>query len=69
MIHGVSMEGTVIFHQKKCRDRQYLQIMKNRSQDGGPRQPDSYIGRPDELEASGQPVRRLTTADARYSES
>jgi hypothetical protein len=69
MIHGVFMEGTMFFRQKKSGDRTYLQIVENRWQDGGSKQHViCTLGRLDELEASGQ-LERLLASGAKYSES
>lgn len=69
MIHGVFLEGTMFFRQKKSGDRTYLQIVENRWQDGGSKQRViCTLGRLDELEASGQ-LERLISSGARYSES
>ena len=61
MIHGVFMEGTMFFRQKKSGDRTYLQIVENRWEDGGSKQRViCTLGRLDELEASGQLERLLS---------
>jgi len=69
MMHGVFLEGTMFFRQKKSGDRTYLQIVENRWQDGGSKQRViCTLGRLDELEASGQ-LERLISSGAKYSES
>jgi transposase len=63
------MEGAMFFRQKKSGDRTYLQIVENRWQDGGSKQRViCTLGRLDELEASGQ-LERLISSGAKYSES
>jgi hypothetical protein len=63
------MEGTMFFRQKKTGDRTYLQIVENRWQEGGSKQRViCTLGRSDELEASGQ-LERLISSGAKYSES
>jgi hypothetical protein len=69
MIHGVLMECAMFFRQKKSGDRTYLQIVENRWQGGGSKQRViCTLGRLDELEASGQ-LERLISSGAKYSES
>lgn len=69
MVPGVFMEGAMFFRQKKSGDRTYLQIVENRWEDGGSKQRViCTLGRLDELEASGQ-LERLLSSGARYSES
>ena len=69
MIHGVFMEGIMFFRQKKSGDRTYFQIVENRWEDGRSKQRViCTLGRLDELEASGQ-LERLLSSGARYSES
>jgi hypothetical protein len=69
MIHGVFVEGIMFFRQKKSGDRTYLQIVENRWQDGGSKQRViCTLGRLDELEASGQ-LDRLISSGAKFSES
>jgi hypothetical protein len=69
MLHGVFMEGAMFFRQKKSGDRTYLQIVENRWEGGGSKQRViCTLGRLDELEASGQ-LERLISSGARYSES
>ena len=59
----------MFFRQKKSGDRTYLQIVENRWQDGGSKQRViCTLGRLDELEASGQ-LERLLSSGAKYSES
>jgi hypothetical protein len=63
------MEGAMFFRQKKSGDRTYLQIVENRWQEGGSKQRViCTLGRSDELEASGQ-LERLISSGAKYSES
>jgi len=69
MIHGVFMEGTMFFRVKKAGDRTYFQIVENRWEDGRSKQRViCTLGRLDELEASGQ-LDRLISSGAKYSES
>jgi len=59
----------MFFRQKKSGDRTYLQIVENRWQEGGSKQRViCTLGRSDELEASGQ-LERLISSGAKYSES
>jgi len=59
----------MFFRQKKSGERTYLQIVENRWQDGGSKQRViCTLGRLDELEASGQ-LERLISSGAKYSES
>ena len=59
----------MFFRQKKSGGRTYLQIVENRWQEGGSRQRViCTLGRSDELEASGQ-LERLISSGAKYSES
>ena len=59
----------MFFRQKKSADRTYLQIVENRWQGGGSKQRViCTLGRLDELEASGQ-LQRLISSGAKYSES
>jgi hypothetical protein len=69
MVHGVLMEGTMFFRQKKSGERTYLQIVESRWEDGGSKQRViCTLGRLDELQASGQ-LERLLSSGAKYSES
>jgi hypothetical protein len=68
-VHGVYLEGTMFFRQKKAGDRTYLQIVENRWEDGKSRQRVvCTLGRLDELKASGQ-LDRLITSGAKFSDS
>jgi hypothetical protein len=68
MLHGVFLEGAMFFRQKKSGDRTYLQIVENRWEGRGSKQRViCTLGRLDELEASGQ-LARLLSSGARYSE-
>ena len=59
----------MFFRQKKAGDRTYLQIVENRWEDGKSRQRVvCTLGRLDELKASGQ-LDRLLTSGAKFSES
>jgi hypothetical protein len=59
----------MFFRQKKAGDRTYLQIVENRWEDGKSRQRVvCTLGRLDELKASGQ-LDRLITSGAKFSES
>jgi hypothetical protein len=69
MLHGVFMEGAMFFRQKKSGERTYLQIVENRWEGRGSKQRViCTLGRVDELDASGQ-LERLISSGARYSES
>jgi hypothetical protein len=69
MIHGVFMEGTMFFRVKKAGERTYFQIVENRWEDGRSKQRViCTLGRLDELEASGQ-LDRLISSGAKFSES
>jgi hypothetical protein len=69
MKHGVFMEGAMFFRQKKSGGRTYLQIVENRWEDRGSKQRViCTLGRLDELEASGQ-LERLISSGSKYSES
>ena len=59
----------MFFRHKKSGERTYLQIVENRWQEGGSKQRViCTLGRLDELEASGQ-LERLISSGAKYSES
>ena len=59
----------MFFRQKKAGDRTYLQIVENRWKDGKSGKPLFVpLGRLDELKASGQ-LDRLITSGAKFSES
>ena len=59
----------MFFRSKKSGDRTYFQIVENRWEDGRSRQRViCTLGRFDELEASGQ-IDRLISSGARFSES
>jgi hypothetical protein len=69
MIHGVFVEGAMFFRLKKSGDRTYFQIVENRWEDGRSKQRViCTLGRLDELEASGQ-LDRLISSGAKFSES
>jgi hypothetical protein len=69
MVHGVEAGGAMFFRQKKTGDRTYFQIVENRWEDGRSKQRVMCtLGRLDELEASGQ-LDRLISSGAKFSES
>jgi hypothetical protein len=69
IVHGVFAEGAMFFRKKKSGDRTYFQIVENRWEDGRSKQRViCTLGRLDELEASGQ-LDRLISSGAKFSES
>jgi hypothetical protein len=69
MTHGVFEEDAMFFRLKKSGGRTYFQIVENRWEDGRSKQRViCTLGRLDELEASGQ-LERLLSSGAKFSES
>jgi len=69
IVHGVFTEGAMFFRKKKSGDRTYFQIVENRWEDGRSKQRViCTLGRLDELEASGQ-LDRLISSGAKFCES